>query len=111
MSARRGGRIARVLAGALIVVALGAGGFALGRAGRTSQALIDADQRAAREHAYAQAYQHAFRTGQLLGEARGLPEGEARGAARVAELGQATGANAAAARELLRSRRRSGAGG
>ncbi len=105
MSAPRGGRIARALACVLIVVALGAGGFALGRAARTSQWLLEADQRSAREHAYALAYQHAFREGQLLGEARGLPEGEARGAARGETLGRTQGANAAAARELLRSRR------
>lgn len=106
MSARSGTRIAlAAVVGTLLVVGLGIGGFALGRAGRTSEALVHADERLARTHAYALAYERSFRIGRQQGRTQGLGEGEARGRVSGSRLGQLRG-EAEAARQAARGARR-----
>ncbi len=97
--------VAFAIAGTLLVVALGIGGFALGRSGRTSDALVRAEERLARTHAYALANEQAFRVGREQGRAQGLGEGEAKGSAAGSRVGRLRG-EAEAARLAARSARR-----
>lgn len=111
MSERRGLRVAPAAAlCALLVVGLGLGGFALGRAGRTPEALARADERVARTHAYAVAYERAFRAGREQGREQGVRDGEARGAAAGGRLGQLQGEAEAARAATRRIGRRHAAG-
>lgn len=106
MSGHSGTRIAMAaIVATLSVVTLGIAGFALGRSARTSQALVQADERLALRHAYAVAYGQAFRTGRQQGRAQGRREGEAKGSAQGSHLGQLR-AEAAAARAAARKARR-----
>jgi catalase (peroxidase I) len=62
---------------AALVVALAAGGFALGRSGRTSQAEAMAAQKQAMARTYAVAFRSAYATGKAAGFEAGLLEGAA----------------------------------
>jgi hypothetical protein len=75
----------------ILILALGVGGFALGRSARTSKAQAMTAERIAMTHAFNSSFRAAFRVGDRSGFGRGLPEGEGLGRVRGGERGRQRG--------------------
>jgi hypothetical protein len=101
MSPRRPTRAALILAGSLLVLALGLTGFAVGRSMRTSKEQARTAGRLALARAFDASFQSAYVEGDDKGVARGRPEGEALGRQQGVALGRRHG-ELVKARHLLR---------